>query len=97
MKLDRITATPEVCRGRARVRGTRITVDFVLKLMGNGYTPAEVVDAYPALSLADVRQCAAYGAWLASESWVDSDAYSMASISSPASPTASATAARTAR
>lgn len=67
MKLDRITASPEVCRGRARVRGTRITVDFVLKLMGNGYTPAEVVDAYPELSLADVRQCAAYGAWLASE------------------------------
>ena len=80
MKLDRITATPEVCRGRARVRGTRITVDFVLKLMGNGYTPAEVVDAYPALSLADVRQCAAYGAWLASESWVDAAAYSATPI-----------------
>lgn len=67
MELDRITVSPEVCMGRARVRGTRITVAFVLKLMGNGYTPAQVVDAYPELSLADVRQCATYGAWLASE------------------------------
>ena len=61
MKLDRITVTPEICRGRARVRGTRITVDFVLKLISNGYTPAQVVDAYPELSLSDVRQCAALG------------------------------------
>lgn len=80
MELDRITVSPEVCMGRARVRGTRITVDFVLKLMGNGYTPAQVVDAYPALSLADVRQCATYGAWLASERWVDAAAYSGALI-----------------
>lgn len=67
MELDRIAASPEICRGRARVRGARITVDFVLKLIGNGYTPAEVVDAYPELEPADVRQCAAYGAWLAGE------------------------------
>ena len=80
MELDRITVSPEVCMGRARVRGTRITVAFVLKLMGNGYTPAEVIDAYPELSLADVRQCATYGAWLASERWVDADAYSVASV-----------------
>ena len=71
MKLDRITVSPEICRGRARVRGTRITVDFVLKLMGNGYTPAEVVDAYPELTPDDVRQCAAYGAWLAGEAYIN--------------------------
>ena len=61
MILDRITVNPEICQGRATVRGTRITVAFVIKLMGNGYTPAEIVDAYPMLSDADIRQCAAYG------------------------------------
>ena len=83
MKLDRIAVSPEICRGRARVRGTRITVDFVLKLISNGYTPAQVVDACPDLSLSDVRQCAAYGAWLASERWVDADVCFEELVSTP--------------
>ena len=67
MPLDRIAIDPAICQGRARVSGTRITVDFVLKLMGNGYTPAGIVDAYPMLVESDIRQCATYGAYLASE------------------------------
>lgn len=67
MKLDRITANPEVCQGKATVRGMRITVEFVLKLIGNGCTIEEILRDYPLLEIEDVRQCAAYGAWLASE------------------------------
>lgn len=67
MSFDRIAVDPAICQGRARVSGTRITVAFVLKLMGNGYTPAAIMDAYPMLADADIRQCAAYGAWLSSE------------------------------
>lgn len=67
MKLDRITVNPKVCQGKATVRGMRITVEFVLKLMGNGYTMEEVIQDYPELEKADVYQCASYGAWLASE------------------------------
>ena len=70
---DRITIDPEVCSGKARVRGTRITVEFVLKLMSNGYIADEIVDEYPELAPADVHQCAAYGAWLASDSLVTID------------------------
>ena len=65
--LDRISVDPRVCRGRATVRGTRITVDFVLKLIGNGCSVEEIVQDYPELDKADVYQCATYGAWLASE------------------------------
>ena len=71
MSFDRIAIDPAICQGRARVSGTRITVDFVLKLMGNGYTTAEIVDAYPMLTEADIRQCATYGAWLASQTWTN--------------------------
>ena len=71
MPFDRIAIDPAVCQGRARVSGTRITVAFVLKLMGNGYAPADIVDAYPMLEEADIRQCATYAAWLASETWID--------------------------
>ena len=71
MNIDRITATPGICQGKAVVRGTRITVEFVLKLLGNGYSAAEIAAEYPELGLADVRQCAAYAAWLASERLVN--------------------------
>ncbi len=67
MNWDRITIDPEVCFGKARVRGTRITVEFVLKLMSNGYNASDIVHAYPELTPADVFQCASYGAWLASD------------------------------
>ena len=67
MNFDRITIDPEICRGKATVRGTRITVEFVLKLIGNGYSGRDIVREYPELTFADVAQCAAYGSWLASE------------------------------
>jgi len=65
--LDRIKIDPQVCEGRPTVRGLRITVDFVLKLIGEGYTADEIVREYPELEKEDVYQAAKYGAWLASE------------------------------
>ena len=65
--LDRIQVDPRVCEGKATVRGLRITVDFVLKLLGDGYTTDEIVKDYPELEREDVLQSAKYGAWLASE------------------------------
>lgn len=67
MTFDRITVDPSVCQGKATVRGMRITVEFVLKLMGNGCAAEEILRDYPMLEKEDVHQCAAYGAWLASE------------------------------
>jgi uncharacterized protein (DUF433 family) len=64
---DRIRIDPAVCQGRPTIRGLRITVDFVLKLLGDGYTAEEIVREYPDLEKADVYQAAKYGAWLASE------------------------------
>ncbi len=63
--LDRITANPEVCNGKATVRGMRITVEFILKLIGNGQTVEEILRDYPELEREDVLQAARYGAWLA--------------------------------
>jgi len=45
----------------------RITVDFVLKRLGDGYTADDIVREYPELEREDVYQAAKYGAWLASE------------------------------
>jgi uncharacterized protein (DUF433 family) len=65
--LDRIKVDPGVCEGKPTIRGLRITVDFVLKLLGDGYTADDIVREYPELEKEDVYQAAKYGAWLASE------------------------------
>ena len=62
MALDRIQIDPGVFGGKATVRGLRITVDFVLKLLGDGYTAADIVREYPELEVDDVYQAAKYGA-----------------------------------
>jgi uncharacterized protein (DUF433 family) len=65
--LDRIQVDPLICEGRPTIRGLRITVEFVLKLLGDGYTAADIVREYQELELEDVYQAAKYGAWLATE------------------------------
>jgi uncharacterized protein (DUF433 family) len=67
LMLDRIKIDPSLCEGRPTIRGMRITVDFVLKLLGDGYNADDIVRDYPELEKEDVYQAAKYGAWLASE------------------------------
>lgn len=63
--LDRIQVAPRICNRKATVRGLRFTVDFVLKLLSDGSTAADIVREYPELDIGDVYQAAKYGAWLA--------------------------------
>jgi len=65
--LDRISVNPEICEGKPTIRNLRITVDFILKLIGDGYSADEIIKNYPELEKGDIYQAAKYGAWLASE------------------------------
>lgn len=56
-----------MCNGKPTLRGMRITVEFVLKLLGDGLTAHDIVRDYPELEMDDVYQAAKYGAWLANE------------------------------
>lgn len=67
MKLDRIRVVPGVCDGRPTIRGLRITVEFVLKLLADGYSADEIVREYPELEKDDVLQAARFGSWLAGQ------------------------------
>ena len=58
--IDRITIDPRICEGRPTIRGMRITVDFVLKLLGDGMDADQIVAAYPELEKEDVYQAAKY-------------------------------------
>lgn len=46
-QLERITINPNICCGQPTVRGMRITVSVILKLIAGGMSKEEVVKAYP--------------------------------------------------
>jgi len=64
---DRITVDPEVCHGKACVRGTRIPVSVVLDNLAAGLAPAEILKSYPTLQEADIQASLGYAAELARE------------------------------
>jgi uncharacterized protein (DUF433 family) len=47
---DWITSTPEVLGGKPCVRGTRLSVEFLLELVAGGASPKDILAAYPQLS-----------------------------------------------
>jgi uncharacterized protein (DUF433 family) len=65
--LDRITVDLTVMGGRPCVRGTRVTVGTVVVLLAVGHDVARVLELYPYLAEADVRQCLAYASWRSGE------------------------------
>jgi uncharacterized protein (DUF433 family) len=66
-KLDRITANPNVCLGQPAIRGMRITVSVILKMLASGRSIQEVLEAYPELEAEDVQQAMRYAAWVVSD------------------------------
>jgi uncharacterized protein (DUF433 family) len=66
-KLDRITIDPNICLGQPTLRGMRITVSVVLKILAGGKSVEDVLKAYPELEAEDVRQAMRYAAWVVSD------------------------------
>jgi uncharacterized protein (DUF433 family) len=66
-RLDRITVNPNVCLGQPTIRGMRITVSVILKMLAGGKTIREVLEAYPELTAEDVQQAMQYAAWVVSD------------------------------
>ena len=64
---ERITVNPEICQGQPCIRGLRITVTHILKLLASGKTSNQIVDDYPELEVEDVNEAIKYAAWFASE------------------------------
>jgi uncharacterized protein (DUF433 family) len=60
--LVRITVDPRVMVGKPVIRGTRLTVDYILNLLGHGATVPEILDEYRALTAEDIRACMLFAA-----------------------------------
>jgi uncharacterized protein (DUF433 family) len=67
MRYDRITYDPRILGGRACIRGMRIPVSLVVKLVANGMTVEQILREYPDLEAEDVHQALQYAADLVDE------------------------------
>jgi uncharacterized protein (DUF433 family) len=65
--IERITADPNVCHGKACIRGTRVMVSVILDNLAASLSAADIVKEYPSLEPDDVQAAIAYGAELARE------------------------------
>jgi len=63
MSFERITHTPGLMGGKACIRGMRVTVAQVLRMVASDMTAAEITRDYPYLESEDIRQALAYAAW----------------------------------
>ena len=59
---QRVIVDPKIMGGQPVIQGTRITVALILRELGRGATPAEIIDQYPHLSVEDIRAAATYAA-----------------------------------
>jgi len=59
---ERITTDPEILLGKPVVRGTRITVETILRKLAKGATFDELLEAYPSLRREDILAALAYSA-----------------------------------
>ena len=62
MTTDRIEINPEVLLGKPIIRGTRIPVELIIRKLSEGATDADLLEAYPRLTRADIQAALAYAA-----------------------------------
>ncbi|KPA12177.1 protein containing DUF433 [Candidatus Magnetomorum sp. HK-1] len=58
--INLLTRTSNVCGGRLRIDGTRITVISIVLWYRQGYNPEEISELYPHLTLAQIYTALAY-------------------------------------
>jgi uncharacterized protein (DUF433 family)/predicted nuclease of predicted toxin-antitoxin system len=58
----RIEVNPEIMLGKPVIRGTRVTVELLLRSLSEGATEADLLDSYPHLTADDINAAIAYAA-----------------------------------
>ena len=57
---DRITLDASVLAGKPIIRGSRLAVDFIVGLLGQGWTEADILRSYPGITHDDIAACLQY-------------------------------------
>jgi uncharacterized protein (DUF433 family) len=55
--LERIALNPKVMTGKPVIKGTRLTVEFILNQLAHGASTEEVLAEYDGLTLEDIQAC----------------------------------------
>jgi uncharacterized protein (DUF433 family) len=67
MMTERISINPKICHGQACIKGTRIPVHQIIRMLANGDQIKELLEDYPSLKTEDIYACLDYAASLAEE------------------------------
>lgn len=59
---ERIDINPGIMLGKPVIKGSRITVELIVRKLSEGATESDLLDAYPGLTSADIRAALAYAA-----------------------------------
>jgi uncharacterized protein (DUF433 family) len=59
---DHIHSDPGILSGKPVIKGTRLSVEFLLELFAKGWSEEQVLDSYPALSRESLRAVFAFAA-----------------------------------
>jgi uncharacterized protein (DUF433 family) len=62
---DHIESTPDVLRGKPRIKGTRIPVSLILGYLAGGYAPEQIITEFPDLNKLQIAACLDYARDLA--------------------------------
>jgi len=57
---DRIEINPDILVGKPIIKGTRISVEFILELLSNGWSGKEILKNYPQLQREDILAAIEY-------------------------------------
>lgn len=57
---DHIVSTPDVLRGKPRIKGTRIPVSLILGYLAAGSTVEHIIEEFPDLSEEHIAACLDY-------------------------------------
>jgi len=55
--LERIVLNPKVMAGKPVIRGTRLSVEYILNLLAHGVKETNILDEYEGLNTADIQAC----------------------------------------
>jgi len=67
MMFERISVDPNICHGKACIKGTRVMVSTLVDSVATGISFEEIVKSYPSITEDDVREALAYAAALTRE------------------------------
>lgn len=60
--LNRITTNPSILTGKPVIRGMRISVEQILKMLARGIGQSDIIIEYPMLEIDDIKACLLYAA-----------------------------------